>query len=84
MTAFWEREWSGEGTAVDYFKVPSRHSPEGTKEHCHIKRLVAGVRPRRPGFDPGSGQVGFVVDKVALPIFIPPNSPSSYHPGQVQ
>jgi hypothetical protein len=22
--------------------------------------------PRRPGFDPGSGQVGFVVDKVAL------------------
>jgi hypothetical protein len=40
-------------------------------------------------FEPGSGQVGFVVDKVALgqvfseyfdfplPIFIPPNSPSS-------
>jgi hypothetical protein len=24
------------------------------------------VVPRRPGFDPGSGQVGFVVDKVAL------------------
>jgi hypothetical protein len=52
-------------------------------------RLVAGFPPRRPGFKHGSGQVGFVVDKVALgqifvrvlrfpmPIFIPPNSPSS-------
>jgi hypothetical protein len=29
-------------------------------------RLVAGFPPWRPGFDPGSGQVGFVVDKVAL------------------
>jgi hypothetical protein len=28
--------------------------------------VVAGFPPRRPGFDPGSGQVGFVVDKVAL------------------
>jgi hypothetical protein len=24
------------------------------------------IYPRRPGFEPGSGQVGFVVDKVAL------------------
>jgi hypothetical protein len=31
-----------------------------------LKRLVAGFPPRRPGFDPGSSQVGFVVDKVAL------------------
>jgi hypothetical protein len=31
-----------------------------------LKRLVAGFPLRRPGFDPGSGQVGFVVDKVAL------------------
>jgi hypothetical protein len=30
-----------------------------------FKRLVAGFPPRRPGFHPGSGQVGFVVDKVA-------------------
>jgi hypothetical protein len=29
-------------------------------------QLVAGFPPRRPGFDPGSGHVGFVVDKVAL------------------
>jgi hypothetical protein len=49
--------------------------------------LVAGFPSRLPGFDPESGQVGFVVDKAALgrvfseyfglPIFIPPNSPSS-------
>jgi hypothetical protein len=30
-----------------------------------LKRLVAGFPPRRPGFKPGSGHVGFVVDKVA-------------------
>jgi hypothetical protein len=29
-------------------------------------RLVAGFPPRRPGFDPRSGHVGFVVDKAAL------------------
>ena len=31
-----------------------------------LRRLVAGLSPRRPGFDPVSVQVGFVVDKVAL------------------
>jgi hypothetical protein len=31
-----------------------------------LKRLVAGFQPRRPGFEPGSGQLGYVVDKVAL------------------
>jgi hypothetical protein len=29
-------------------------------------RLVAGFQPRQPGFDPWSGHVAFVVDKVAL------------------
>jgi hypothetical protein len=28
--------------------------------------LVAGFPPQRPGFEPGSGHVGFVVNKVAL------------------
>jgi hypothetical protein len=28
-----------------------------------LMRLVAGRSPRRPGFDPGSLDVGFVVDK---------------------
>jgi hypothetical protein len=31
-----------------------------------LKQLAAGFSPRRPGFKPGYGQVGFVVDKVAL------------------
>ena len=31
-----------------------------------LRRLVAGLPPQRPGFDPGSVHVGFVVDKVAL------------------
>jgi hypothetical protein len=29
-------------------------------------QLVAGFPQRRPGFEPGSGHVGFMVDKVAL------------------
>jgi hypothetical protein len=52
-------------------------------------RLVADFPPRQPGFEPGSGHVGFVVDKVELgqvfsayfgfplPIFIPPVAPKS-------
>jgi hypothetical protein len=31
-----------------------------------MKRLVAGFPPWQPGFNPGSGQMGFVVHKVAL------------------
>jgi hypothetical protein len=31
-----------------------------------LRRLAAGLPPRRPGFDPGSVRVVFVVDKVAL------------------
>jgi hypothetical protein len=30
------------------------------------KQLIAGLSPRRSGFDSGSVYVGFVVDKVAL------------------
>jgi hypothetical protein len=30
-----------------------------------LSRLVAGFPPRRPGFEPTSGHVGFVVDKMA-------------------
>jgi hypothetical protein len=32
---------------------------------CHARRLVTGFPPWRPGFEPGSGNVGFMVDKVA-------------------
>jgi hypothetical protein len=31
-----------------------------------LRRLVTGFPPRRPGFEPRSGPVGFVVNKVAL------------------
>jgi hypothetical protein len=31
-----------------------------------LRRLVTGFPLRRPGFEPRSGHVGFVVDKVAL------------------
>ena len=31
-----------------------------------LRRLVATLSPRRPGFDPGSVHAGFVVGKVAL------------------
>ena len=37
-----------------------------TKAVPWLRRLVAGLSPLRPGFDPGSVHVGFVVDKVAL------------------
>jgi hypothetical protein len=31
-----------------------------------LRRLVAGLSPRSPGFAPGSIHVGFVMDKAAL------------------
>jgi hypothetical protein len=62
------------------------------------KSLVAGFPPLRPEFEPKSGHVGFVVDKVALGRFSPSTSVSPanshstdcstfiviYHPGLVQ
>jgi hypothetical protein len=39
-----------------------------------LRRLVAGLPPRRPEFDPGSVHVGFVVDKVALGQVFSPSS----------
>jgi hypothetical protein len=39
---------------------------ERSVAHKTVNLLVAGFPPRRPGFKPESGQVGFVVDKVAL------------------
>jgi hypothetical protein len=38
----------------------------GSEAAPWLKQLVAGFPPRRPGFEPGSSHVGFVVDKVAL------------------
>jgi hypothetical protein len=47
-----------------------------------LRRLTAGLPPRRPGFDPGSVYVGFVVDKVALGRVFPPSTsvfPCQFH-----
>jgi hypothetical protein len=41
-------------------KLPSQQRPSV------LRRLVAGLSPRRPGFTPGTVHVGFVVDNVAL------------------
>lgn len=37
-----------------------------TKRNGLVRRLVTGLPPRRPGFDPRSGNVWFLVDKVAM------------------
>jgi hypothetical protein len=37
-----------------------------------LRRLVAGLSPRRLGFDPGSVHVEFLMDKVALGQVPPP------------
>jgi hypothetical protein len=47
-----------------------------------LRRLVAGFSPRKTGFDPGSINVGFVVDKVALGQGILPSTsvfPCQFH-----
>jgi hypothetical protein len=54
--------------------LPVRSNPEGSTIRLfpRLRRLVAGLSPRRPGFNPGSVHVGFVVDKVALGQVPPP------------
>jgi hypothetical protein len=42
-----------------------------SKVVSYLRRLVAGFPPRRPRFEPGSGHVGFVVDKVHWGKFSP-------------
>jgi hypothetical protein len=51
----------------DIFHALLKTKRKGLKEAVPwLRRLVAGLSPRRPGFNPGSVNVGFVVDKVAL------------------
>jgi hypothetical protein len=49
-------------------------STEIRKAAPWLRRLVAGLSPWRPGFDPGSLHVGFVVEKVALGQVFPPST----------
>ena len=53
------------------FKLDFDSRQRSIPTECHmavpwLRRLVAGISPRRPGFDPGSAHVGFRVDKVEL------------------
>jgi hypothetical protein len=50
---------SGTQTCVVAYCTPSRVVP-------YLRRLVRDFPPRRPGFNPRSGHMGSVVDKVAL------------------
>jgi hypothetical protein len=64
------------------------HSYRVFRAAPQFRRLVASFPPRRPGFEPGCGNVEFVVDKAhwegflrvlrfPLPIFIAPTAPQS-------
>ena len=48
----------------------SKPKPKGRAMAQAVSRAV--ISPRRPGFDPRSDHVGFVVDKVALGQVFPP------------
>jgi hypothetical protein len=47
-------------TSIKCFKFPDYRG------NCWFLKKYASFPPRRPGFEPRSGQMGFVVDKVAL------------------
>jgi hypothetical protein len=62
-----------------------KESPRSLR--AHTIAVSRRFPQRRSGFDPTSGHVGFVVDKVALgrfslPIVIQPNVACSYFPGE--
>jgi hypothetical protein len=49
---------------IPYLQIKRRKKLQGATPQ--LRRLVAGLPQRRPGFEPRTGHVGFVVDKVAL------------------
>jgi hypothetical protein len=67
-------------TSVDFQRTTRRYIPEDGTLHNHrcenlksyelfsslASKTSHGFSPRRPEFEPGSGRVGFVVNKVAL------------------
>jgi hypothetical protein len=59
----WDRKGGG-NLCYKPSKKENRCMPTSALEDRN--RSVAGFLPQRPGFDPGYGQVGFVVDKVGL------------------
>jgi hypothetical protein len=51
---------------TDSPQIFTERSRSGSAAVPWLRRLAAGLPPRRSMFDPGSVRVGFVVDKVAL------------------
>jgi hypothetical protein len=84
-----EGELWGCGMKRSLFPWGQRKTVTNKYGRAIVRRLLAGLPPRRPGFQVRSGHMGFVVDKVALgagflqvlrfplPILIPPTAPHS-------
>jgi hypothetical protein len=59
----------GNVTVIRTFPWKSVKYPNEYTKHksiSQLRQLIAGFPPQRPGFEPRSGHVGFVVDKVTL------------------
>lgn len=57
----------GTGATFPLFHIPSRRAQVQRARPCYGSvRSVAGLSPRRTGFDPKPFQVGIMVDKVTL------------------
>jgi hypothetical protein len=81
------RNWGGGRGTANGCRAIDRQTDRQTGRWIHryaapqLKRLVAGFPSLWPGFDPGSGEVGFVVDKWRSGRFSPSTSvsPASLH-----
>jgi hypothetical protein len=62
----WVGGWVGHRASLEAVEYRKNSYPTRTRPRHKLKRLVAGFPPRRSGFEPWSGHVGFVVDKVVL------------------
>jgi hypothetical protein len=60
-----QKKWKDLETAVSCASQESKGEEE-IESVSQLRWLVAGFPPRRFGFEPRSGHVGFVVDRVAL------------------
>jgi hypothetical protein len=59
VTRKYKRKWKAETLLKNKRKI-------NMNKRCSTINDILNFPPRRPGFESGSGQVGFVVDKVAL------------------
>jgi hypothetical protein len=60
------RSWSAKANTQPADAADQRSVSVHSRATPYLGWLVAGFPPRLPGFHPRSGQVGFVVDNVAL------------------